>query len=300
MEFRKLEELVELNRNRAARKLVVAAAQDRQVLLAVKNASDSQLVEPVFIGNGKKIRSYCEDIGFAVSDDDIIDEPDPAICCTKAVDLIRDGKAEILMKGMVPTAHLLKAVLDKENGLSKRDLLSHFALIEIPAYNRLLGITDAGMNIMPGLEEKVSIIRNAVDVYHSLGCCNPKVAVLAPVEVVNPKIESTLDADALRTMNERNQLEGCTVDGPLALDIAISPDAAHHKGIKGDVAGKADVLLAPDLNSGNILYKALIFLSMGTAASVIMGASVPIVLTSRADSEKSKFMSIALAAAMNG
>ena len=300
MEFRKLEELIELNRNRAARKLVVAAAEDLQVLIAVKTASDSQLVEPVFIGKREEIIGYCADIGYAVSADDIIDEPDPVICCTRAVDLIRKGKAEILMKGMVSTAHLLKAVLDKEDGLRKRKVLSHFALIEIPGFNRLIGITDAAMNIMPSLEEKVSIIQNAVEVYHRLGHNNPKVAVLAPVEVVNPKIQSTLDADALRTMNEKNQLDGCTVDGPLALDIAVSADAAHHKAIKGDVAGNADILLAPDLNSGNILYKSLIFLSRGTAAAVIMGAIVPIVLTSRADSEKSKYMSIALAAAMNG
>ncbi len=156
------------------------------------------------------------------------------------------------------------------------------------------------MNIMPSLEEKVSIIQNAVEVYHRLGHDNPKVAALAPVEVVNPKIESTLDAAELKAMSEKNQLVGCTVDGPLALDIAVSSEAAHHKGIKGDVAGNADILLAPDLNSGNILYKSLIFLCRGTAAAVIMGASVPIVLTSRSDSEKSKFMSIALAAAMNG
>jgi len=300
MEFKKLEELIELSRNRSNRKLIVAAAEDQQVLIAVKTAAENQLVDPVFVGNSQEIERLCTDIGYSISPGDIIHEPDPVTCCSIAVEMARNGEAEILMKGMVSTAHLLKAVLDKEQGLRKREVLSHFALLQVPAYRRLIGVTDAAMNILPDLKEKVCIIQNAVEVYHRLGHSNPKVAALAPVEIVNPKIGSTVDAAALQEMNRNNQLTGCTVDGPLALDIAVSTEAAEHKGITGCVAGSADILLTPDLNSGNILYKSLVFLSGGTAAAVIMGAGVPIVLTSRADSEKSKYMSIALAAAMDG
>ncbi len=193
---------------------------------------------------------------------------------------------------------MLKAVLDKENGLTKGSTLSHFALIESPYYHKLFGITDAAMNILPGFDEKVQILNNAVEVFHRLGIKNPKVAVVGPLEVVNPKIESTTHAAMLTVMNKRGQIQGCIVDGPFAIDNAVSKEAAEHKGIISDVAGDADILLAPDLNSGNILYKTLMFLGGGTSAAVIMGARVPIVLTSRADDERSKMMSIALAAAM--
>ncbi|MFC2104620.1 phosphate acyltransferase, partial [Bacteroidota bacterium] len=195
-------------------------------------------------------------------------------------------------------APLLKAVLDKENGLTKGSTLSHFALIESPYYHKLIGITDAGMNIMPNFNEKVHIINNAVEVFHRLGVKNPKVAIVGPLEVVNPKIESTAHAAMLTVMNRRGQIQGCIVDGPFAVDNAVSKKAAEHKGIVSDVAGDADIMVAPELNSGNMLYKTLMFMGGCTSASVIMGAKVPIVLTSRADEEKSKMMSIALAAAM--
>jgi phosphate butyryltransferase len=203
------------------------------------------------------------------------------------------------MKGLVPTAPFLKAILQKETGIKKRDVLSHFALFELSGYHKLLGVTDAAMNINPDLDEKVSIIRNAIEVYQRLGISEPKVAVIGPLEVVNPKIESTLHAAMLTLMNKRNQITGCKIDGPLALDNAISKEAAELKGIDSEVAGDADIIVTPDLNSGNILYKSLIFLAGGTSAAIIMGADSPVVLTSRADSELSKFMSIVLAAAMD-
>lgn len=299
MEFKKLEDLVELTRGKKQKKLVVAAAQDRQILIAVKTASDYQLIIPILVGDQAEIRRHCQDIGYDLSGIDLYHDPDPETACSLAVRLVKEGKAEILMKGMVPTACLLKAILDKEHGLRKRDVLSHFALIEIPGYKKLIGITDAGMNIHPDLKEKVSIIQNAVEVFQRLGLDRPRVAILAPIETVNPKIAATMDAAALQIMGLRNQIQGCIIDGPLALDNAVSEEAARHKGIEGVVAGNADILVTPDLNSGNILYKSLIFLAGGTAAAVVMGAKVPIVLTSRADSEKSKFMSIALAAAMD-
>jgi phosphate butyryltransferase len=178
-------------------------------------------------------------------------------------------------------------------------VLSHLALFEIPGYHKLLAVTDAAMNICPDAEEKVSIIRNAVEVYHRLGQKNPKIAVIGPVEIVNQKIESTVHASMLTLMNRRGQITGCLIDGPLALDNAVNKEAAEHKGIISEVAGDVDIILTPDLNSGNILYKSLIFLAGSTSAAIVMGADSPVVLTSRADSEASKLMSVVLAAALS-
>jgi phosphate butyryltransferase len=202
------------------------------------------------------------------------------------------------MKGLVSTAPLLKAVLDKDKGLRKNELLSHAAVFEVPSYHKLITITDAAMNVEPNLEEKAGIIENAVEMLHRIGVKEPKVGVLAPIEKVNPKIQSTVDAGDLKTLNKEGRIKSCRVDGPFAMDIAVSREAALHKGIRSEVAGDVDILLAPDLNSGNILYKTLIFLADSISAAVVMGASAPIVLTSRADSEQSKRMSIALAAVL--
>jgi phosphate butyryltransferase len=299
MELKKLDELIELARSRKKRRLVVAAAQDIHVLQAINKASIENIIDPVLIGNSSQIQKISMDIGINPDKLEIINEPDPEFACQMAVSLIKKGDAEILMKGLVPTAPFLKAILHKESGIKKRDLLSHFALLEIAGYHKLLGVTDAGMNINPDLDEKASIIRNAIEVYHRLGINEPKVAVIGPLEVVNPKIESTMHASMLTVMNKRNQITGCKIDGPLALDNAISKEAAEIKGIDSEVAGDADILVTPDLNSGNILYKSLIFLAGSISAAIIMGADSPVVLTSRADSELCKFMSIVLAAAMD-
>jgi phosphate butyryltransferase len=299
MELKKLDELIVLARNRKKSRIVVAAAQDVHVLQAVCKAHTENIIDPVLIGHKIQIHKILKDLGVNPGTFKLIDEPDPESACQTAVSLIKKGEADILMKGLVSTPPFLKAILNKENGIKKQDLLSHFALVEISTYHKLIGITDAGMNINPDLDEKASIIRNAIEVYHRLGIKKPKVAVIGPLEVVNPKIESTMHASMLTLMNKRNQITGCIIDGPLALDNAISKEAAELKGIDSKVAGDADILLTPDLNSGNILYKSLIFLGGGTSAAIIMGASSPVVLTSRADSEISKFMSIVLAAAMD-
>jgi len=298
MTLKSLNDIVELAKGKETRRLVVAAAADKPVLEAVKNAYNEGIIIPILVGNKTEIKRISKKIKFDLSKIDIYEENDPAKSSVKAVSLIKEGKAEILMKGLVSTAPLLKAVLDKENGLRKGATLSHFALIESPYYHKLLGITDAAMNIAPEFNEKVNIIENSVEVFHRLGNKNPKVAIIGPVEVVNPKIESTTHAAMLTIMNNRGQIKGCTIDGPFAIDNAVSKEAAEHKGIYGDVAGDADILVAPELNSGNILYKTLMFMGGCTSAAVIMGAKVPIVLTSRADTDKSKMMSIALAAAM--
>ncbi|HEX2936794.1 MAG TPA: phosphate acyltransferase, partial [Bacteroidales bacterium] len=215
-----------------------------------------------------------------------------------AVELIREGKADILMKGMISTAPLLKAVLHKEKGIKKADTLSHFALFETKYYKKLLGVTDAAMNIAPTLEEKKAIIINAVDILQRIGYKKPKVAAVTPLEIVNPKIESTVHAQKLKELNKCGDIPGCIVDGPLALDNALSLEAAEHKGIQSEVSGDSDIIMVPDLNSGNILYKSLIYLGGASSAAVIAGAQVPIVLTSRSDNHYTKLLSIALAAAL--
>ncbi len=293
-----LDELIPLARKGKTPVLVVAAAEDEHVLIAVQGAMREKLVVPVLTGDEKQVRTLAEKTGFDLEQVEMLNEPDPAQAAVKAVTLVRQGRADILMKGNVPTAPLLKAILDKDKGLRKRKVLSHFALMEVPGYPRLLGITDAAINIAPTVEEKVDIILNAVDVFHTLGNKAPKVAVIAPVEVVNPRITSTSDAAILATMSQRNQIRGCIVDGPFAMDNAVSIEAAKLKKIQSQVAGNADILVAPDLNSCNILYKTLVFLARAKTAAVVQGAIAPVVLTSRADSEESKLLSIALAASL--
>jgi phosphate butyryltransferase len=296
--FRHLSEILEIAKKQTSKKLVVAAAEDLHVLQAVLFAWAENIIDPILVGDMGKILDICRKNELEPEDIPLIDEKDPEKSCELAIDLIRQGEASILMKGLVSTAPLLKGILDKDKGLRKNELLSHAAIFEVPAYHKLITVTDAAMNVQPSLEEKASIIENAVEMLHRIGIKEPKVGVLAPIETVNPKIQSTIDACELKAMNLSGRIKGCFVDGPFAMDNAVSREAALLKGIKSDVAGDADILLTPDLNSGNILYKTLIFLANSISAAVIMGASAPIVLTSRADSGKSKLMSIALAAAL--
>lgn len=299
MELKKIDDLIEIAKGKETRRLAVAAAADKPVLNAVKEATEQGIVIPILVGNTENIKAIAKEVGFKLDGIEIIDEPNPAKAAAVAVSLIRENKADILMKGLVSTAPLLKAVVDKEKGLRKGSTLSHFTFLESPFYHKVFGMTDAAMNIAPEFNDKVDILKNSVEAYHRLGIKNPKVAVIAPVEVVNPKIESSVHAAMLSMMNKRGQIKGCVVDGPLALDNAVSKGAAEHKGIVSEVAGDADILMAPELNSANMLYKSLNFLGNCSSAAVIMGARVPIVLTSRADSERSKLLSIALAAAMD-
>jgi phosphate butyryltransferase len=294
-----LSSLVERVKGKAVKRIAVAAAEDKAVLLSLGEAMKTGIIEPILVGSKGKIEAILAEINFPAGNIRILDEANPSISAEKAVELVKKGEAEILMKGFVGTGPLLKAVLDKEKGFKKSGTLSHFALFDIPSYPKLLGITDAAMNISPDFNEKTEILLNAIDIMHRLGLEIPKVAIVSPVEVVNPKIESTVHAAMLSMMQKRGQIKGCLIDGPLALDNAISKVAAEHKGIFSEVAGDADLLLAPDLDAGNMLYKSLIFFAGGITAAIITGASVPIVLTSRSDSEESKFMSIVLAAALD-
>jgi phosphate butyryltransferase len=295
---KRLEDLVNMAVQKGRHTLIVAVAQDKDVLLAVKSASDAGFIKPLLVGDPDEIKIAAKEAGLDISGIDIFPVTDKQQACNMAAGMARDNKNSILMKGMVTTGILMKAVLDKENGLMTGSLLSHIAFFESPYYHKLICVTDAALNISPDLQEKAGIINNAVNALHRLGVALPKVGILAAVETVNPKMEATTHAAMLVAMQKRNQIKGCLIDGPLALDNAISAEAAHHKGIVSDVAGDADILLAPDITSGNILYKSLIFLGGAVTAAMIVGASVPVVLTSRSDSDKSKFLSIALAAAM--
>jgi len=298
MVLKSLDRLVSMATERGSKKLVVAVAQDEDVLKAIKLAVESKLINPVLIGDKDIILKIARKAGLGIHEIEVIDVMDKNAACITAVKMIRDGKGDILMKGNVSTGQLVKAILDKEYGLLKGILLSHLAFFESRYYHKILCVTDAALNIAPDFNEKVAIVKNAVTTFHKLGIHNPRIAVLAPVETVNPKMESTIHAAMLTQMQKRNQIEGCIIDGPLALDNAVSVEAAKHKGLVSEVAGNADILLAPDLNAGNLLYKSLNFLGDAVCAAIVSGASVPIVLTSRADTERSKFLSIALAVAM--
>ncbi len=278
-----------------SRVLAVAAAQDAEVLLAVDAARRLGIATAILVGDEPQIREIAQAHEIPLAHYPIVHEPDKAQACRRAVKLVRDGKAGVVMKGIVDTSVILKAVLDREIGLRLGPVLSHVALFEVGGYDRLFIVTDVAMNIAPDVEGKKHIIRNAVNVAHALGNPNPIVACVCAVEKVNPKMPATLDAAALVEANRQGQLPGCIVAGPLALDNAVSPEAARHKGIDDPYAGHADILMLPNIESGNVLYKSLVFMARAKNAGVIVGAKAPVVLTSRADSDEAKLNSIALA-----
>ncbi len=276
-------------------KVVVASADDEDVLRAVQAAAEKNLIIPVLTGNTAKIFRILKDINYHFTGE-VMDSPDPEATAEMCVKMVSSGKADILMKGLMASSTLLKAVLNKEWGLRSGRLLSHIGFIQPQNMDKIIMITDGGMNIAPDLDQKKSILINAVETAHSLLTENPMVAALSAVETVNQAMQSSLDAALLTRMNERGQITGCTVDGPLAMDNAVSAEAAKHKGIKSPVAGNADILLVPNVETGNAAYKILHYFSNARFAGIIAGASAPIVLTSRSDSSESKQNSIALAA----
>jgi phosphate butyryltransferase len=293
----KLSELHEMARRHSRRKLVLAAAHDAHALGAVINASQNNLIEGIFIGNEKMIREIGQTENFDLTSFTIINEPDNARAAEKAVKMVSEGEADILMKGNLGTAILLKAVLNKEHGLRTGEQISHLAVFELPTYHKLIALTDAAMNIAPEFKEKVSITRNAVGYLQKLGIRQPKVAMLSAVETVNPSMKSSMEASAIAKMGDRGQIKNCIIDGPLAFDNAVSTKSAKLKGITSPVAGDADLLVADDIDAANGLYKAFIYFAKAACAAVILGAAAPIVLTSRADTDETKLNSIALAAA---
>ncbi len=294
----KLEQIETLLTGRPPGRIAVAAAHDDHVLQSLHDVYTKGYAAPILIGDKEKIFAYADDLQIDVSRMTIIKELDPRRAADIAVNLVNSGEADVLMKGLMQTSDLLKAVLEKEKGLRTNRLLSHIGVYEVEHYGRLLFITDAGINITPDLRQKADIIRNAVNVCRALGTARPKVAVLAAVETVNPAMQATLDAAALTMMSQRGQLTDCVVDGPLGMDNAISKEAALHKGISSPVSGEADILLVPDIEAGNILVKALIFLYQARSCGLITGARVPLVVTSRAESAAAKYYSILMALAI--
>jgi phosphate butyryltransferase len=288
------QQLLEEARRLGPRAVAVASPQEHEVLLAVADAQRQGLARFSLVGDEPLIRSLARDNGIDLTGMALIHEPDPQTSALRAMELISRGEAQIAMKGRVETKVFLQAALEKDFGLRTDHLLTHVAVFEIPNYPRLILISDAGVIINPDLEQRVEIVQNAIFVAHKLGIVEPRVAILAAVEVVNPKLAITLDAASLAKMADRGQIKGALVDGPFALDNAISVEAAQTKGIRGPVAGEADILITPDIESGNMLAKAITYFAHGIMAGVVVGARVPLVVSSRSDSHQSKLMSIAL------
>ena len=298
MSFKNLEFLFERAKKGNIMRVVVAAAEDGDVLEAVHTANVEGIVEATLVGDPDKISKVARDKGVDISSFEVIPATNEEEAAMKAVQAVSSGEGDLLMKGFIKTSTLLKAVLNKEWGLRSGRLLSHLFLFEVPRLGRVIGLTDGGLNTYPGLQEKVSIVNNAVSCCHALGVERPRVAALAAVEVVNPDMPCTLDAAALVQMNRRNQIKGCVIDGPLALDNALSEEAARHKGVVSEGAGHAEVLFVPDIEAGNLLGKVILFMANGAGAGVVLGAKVPVVLTSRGDTARTKALSIALGAVL--
>lgn len=289
-------ELFSKLRENGMKKVSVAVAQDEPVLEAVREAKELGIAEAVLVGNEEKIKEIAKKIGMNLADFEIINEPNDKKAALLAVELASTGKTDMVMKGLVDTATFLRSVLNKEVGLRTGQLMSHVSVFEIPGMDRLLFLTDAAFNTYPDLKQKVQIINNSVMVAKACGIQNPKVAPVCAVEVVNPDMQATVDAALLSKMSDRGQIKGCIVDGPLALDNALSEEAAHHKGVTGPVAGKADVLLLPNIDVANVMYKSLTYTAQTKNGGILVGTSAPVILTSRADSFETKVNSIALAA----
>jgi len=275
--------------------IAVAAAADLPVLEAIKDAVRAGLAKDILVGDKTKMTEYIKQLEMAEEQLEIIDEPDVRKAAAQAVGFVRAGKAQVLMKGLIGTADFMRAVLNKEYGLRTGQELTHVSVFGVPKIDRLIIMSDPAMHTYPELHEKVKILEAIKQVSTVLEIENPKVAVICAVEVVNPAMQPTMDAAILAKMCERGQLKGMTVDGPLALDIALNKEAARHKGVTGAVAGKADALLMPGIETGNVMWKTLAYMADAEIGGAIVGAAAPIVLTSRSDSPSTKLNSIMLA-----
>ena len=280
----------------STKKVAVAVAQDKPVLEAIKKATELNIAQAILVGDKEKIQEIAKAIDLDLSNYEIMDVKDPKKATLEAVKLVSSGHADMLMKGLVDTATFLRSILNKEVGLRTGKQMSHVAVFEIEGWDRLFFLTDVAFNTYPELKEKAAIINNAVSVAHACGIEKPKVGVVCPVEVVNPNMPSTVDAALLAKMSDRGQFKGCTVDGPFALDNAISLEAANNKGVKGEVAGKSDILMLPNIETGNVMYKTLTYFAPCKNGCLLVGTSAPVILTSRADTFETKVNSIALAA----
>jgi phosphate acetyltransferase len=291
----KYEQLLERCRGLAPIPTAVAYPCEKTALAGAIDAAKDGLITPILVGPAAKIAEIAKAGGIAMGNTHVVDVPDTHTAAAKAVELVRSGEAELLMKGSLHSDEILAAVVAKETGLRTGRRLSHVFLMDVPTYHKVLIVTDGAINIAPSLEDKVDICQNAIDLARSFGIDRPKVAILAAVETVNSKMPATLDAAALCKMAERGQIKGGLLDGPLAFDNAISREAAKTKGIHSEVAGDPDILLCPDLEAGNMVAKQLSFLANADSAGLVLGARVPVILTSRSDSLRSRIASCAVA-----
>ena len=291
----KYERLVAKAKQVAAASTIVVHPCDESSLRGPVEAAALGIIKPILVGPAARIKKVASEHGIKISDFQVIDAPHSEAAAERAVELVHEGKGELLMKGSLHTDELMRAVTNSKTGLRTARRISHVFIMDVPTYSETLFVTDAAINISPDLDAKRDIIQNAVDLFTQVGLGTPRVAILSAVETVTSKIPSTIDAAALCKMADRGQITNAIIDGPLAFDNAISPEAARIKGIQSPVAGKAQILVVPDLEAGNMLAKNLIFLSKADSAGLVLGARVPVVLTSRADSVRSRMASCAAA-----
>jgi phosphotransacetylase len=291
----KYEQLLAACRNLEPVRTAVAHPCEATALAGALEGRDERLIEPILVGPVARIRELATKAKLDLKGIEIVDAPHSHAAAEAAVGLVREGRAELLMKGSLHTDELLAAVVARETGLRTERRMSHVFIMDVPTYHKVLVVTDAAINIAPNLEDKIDICQNAIDLARVLGIERPKVAILGAVETVSPKMPATIDAAALCKMAQRGQIRDGLLDGPLAFDNAISKEAAAIKGIDSEVAGDPDILLAPDLEAGNMIAKLLIFLAKADSAGLVLGARVPIILTSRADSVRSRIASCAIA-----
>jgi len=296
--IKNFKELLKKVEEKDVKKMAVAVPEDKEVMKAIKIAVDNNIIEPILVGCQNKIEKIATELELNNQRLDIVDIENNKEACQEAVKLTSSGQADLLMKGLVDTSTLMKAVLNKEYGLRTNRLISHIAMVESNAVGRLLFVTDGGINIKPDLNERKEIIQNAINITIKLGYEKPKVAVLAAIEKVNSAMEETVTAAALAKMSDRGQIKNGIVDGPLAIDNALSEEAAKMKGIISPVAGKADILHVPEIIAGNILGKSSIYLAREKIAAIIGGTSCPIVVTSRSNTADIKLVSIVTAVLM--
>lgn len=277
---------------------MVAAAQDEHTLQAVFRAKKDNIVEPILIGHRERIKDLLERLHEGLAEELIIHAENDVEAAFKAVELINEGKADFIMKGRLQTADLLGAVVNKEKGIRTGNVMSHVAILEIPTYHKLLAITDGGMLMYPNLEEKKQVIENAVNIFLAMGYEKPKVAIMAAIENVNPKMPETIDADMLKKMNLQGQIANCIVEGPISYDLTMNKESAEIKGYQSSVTEDADILIVPNITAGNLLSKGLVYSAHAKMAGFIVGAKVPIVLTSRGSTAEEKYLSLVLSASV--
>ncbi|MBN2431367.1 MAG: bifunctional enoyl-CoA hydratase/phosphate acetyltransferase [Acidobacteria bacterium] len=292
----KFDELIQAVKRSETKVIAVAYAHDPDVLGALDRAREEDIARGILVGPAEKIRQAAESVGVSADGFEIVDIADEKAATAQAVELVREGQADVLMKGLCSTSTLMSAVLNKETGLRAGGVMSHLAAFEIPSYPKLIILSDAAMNIAPDINAKISMIESAVHAARRLGIERPKVAIIGAVEKVNPEsMPCTVDASILTQMNRRGQIKNCIIDGPLAVDNAFSRKSCEVKGIDSPVGGDADIAITPDIEAGNIFYKLMAYLAGAKTAGIIVGAKKPIVLTSRSDSEEIKFLSIVFA-----